>query len=134
MRKRFWKGLRAIELVIIISVISIVLGVVVVRYPDFKCRSMQSEAKFSLQEVYFAQKYYHGEHDHYATFEQLYREDARVRPAEKYYQLSDRIPPMKDRFSITALGKAGTLVEGEIWTVNEWEDIRLEKAVCKNHE
>jgi len=130
MRKRFWKGLRAIEIGIVVAVITIILTVVVARYPDFKCRSMQSEAKFSLQEIYAAQMHFFSEHSHYATAERLLLKDGRVRLSQKYYSFNDLFPPTKDGFTIAANGLDNTMVAGEIWTVDQNRDIKIIKAVC----
>lgn len=131
MRKGFWKGLRAIEIGIVLSFIFIILSVIGTRFSKFKCRAMQSEAKFALQEVYAAQKQFHSENDHYATLKKLKDEDGRIKIFEKYYSLSDQIEPSKDSFMIMATGISG-LVAGEVWTVNEYKEIKLANAVCKN--
>ena len=87
MRKRFWKGLRTIDLVIGLAIICMILAVVTIRFDEFKCRSMQSEAKFSLHEVYAAQKLFFAEHEHYATLEQLMNTDGRIVVPQKNYIL-----------------------------------------------
>jgi Tfp pilus assembly protein PilE len=132
MRNRFWKGLRVIEIAIILFVMCIVLSVIVFRYSDFACRSMQSEAKFSLQEIYAAQLHFHAKHDHYATLENLLTKNGSVRLPQKYFTLSDHSAPTKDSFSIMAKGVDNTLVAGEIWTINELKNIKIINAVCKN--
>lgn len=130
MRKRFWKGLRTIELAIVLSIICIVVAVIAIRYPAFKCRSIQSEAKFSLEEIYAAQRQYHREHNSYATVTQLVDKDKRVILPNKFYRMQDKIEPTKDSFLITATGAPDTAVAGEVWTVNQYKEIRLDNAVC----
>jgi type II secretory pathway pseudopilin PulG len=135
MKKRFWKGLRIIDLVIVLSIICMVLSVVAGRYPDFKCRAIQSEAKFSLQEIYAAQMRYHQEHDHYATIYQLLEKDQRVKLPQKYYDFKDQISPSKDNFSILAIGRDNTMVVKEKWVVNEYKEITVITPICKkSHE
>lgn len=130
MRKRFWKGLRTIEIVIPLLIICIIVVVVTTRYNNFKCRAMQSEAKFSLQEIYAAQKYYHTQFDHYATVDTLLLEDNRAIVPNRYYIFSDRYKPGKDSFSIVAEGVKGSLVAGEQWTINQNKEMVLTKTVC----
>jgi type IV pilus assembly protein PilA len=131
MRKRFWKGLRTIDLAIVLTVIGITLGVVANRYDEFKCRAMQSEAKFSLQEIYAAQALYHSQHDCYATLDQLTIEDRRVILPQKYYIFSDQKAPSAVSFAISAKGLDGSLVAGELWSVNEFNDIQMSQIACK---
>jgi type IV pilus assembly protein PilA len=131
MRKRFWKGLRAIEIGIVLIVISIILSVVAARMPTFKCRAMQSEAKFCLQEIFAAQQYYHAQHDQYAPIERLQGSDGRINLPQKYYQFKDQTAPAKDSFSIAAVGIDGTLVSGEVWMVDQDKNITLVKEACK---
>lgn len=130
MRKRFWKGLRTIDLVIVLAIICVVLIVVAGRYKNFKCRAIESEAKFCLQEIYAAQLLFHKEHNHYARLKKL-MEDGRVVISPKYYIFSDLVEPTKNSFTIVAKGVANTLVAGEEWSINELKDINLIKSVCK---
>jgi Tfp pilus assembly protein PilE len=130
MRNHFWKGLGVIEVAIIFLIALIVLGVIALRYPNFKCRSMQSEAKFSLQEVYAAQMYFHSKYDHYAALDRLIK-DGRIKLPQKYYKLSEQNPPTKDNFSIIAKGLDKTQVAGEIWIVNELKGISIIRSACK---
>jgi hypothetical protein len=109
-----------------------ILGVVSMRYPDFKCRAIQSEAKFSLQEIYAAQMRYHAENNEFATLSKLIDEDGRVILPKKYYKFVDEVLPTKDSFLVYARGIDGTLVSGEVWSVNQSEDIRIIRLVCKN--
>lgn len=131
MRKRFWKGLRTLDVVILASIICMVLGVIIFRYPHFKCRAMQSEAKFSLQEIYSAQKLFHAEHEYYAPISRLLGEERKAVLMQKYYTFSDLIVPTKDAFSVVAKGVTGTLVAGEEWLVNHTNEVRLVKAMCR---
>jgi Tfp pilus assembly protein PilE len=130
MRKHFWKGLRTIDLLIILSIICIVVVIVAGRYDHFKCRAMQSEAKFSLQEIYAAQKSYHAKHNQYADIDVLLRQDKRVVLPQKYYKFKDLKEPTKSSFSVAAVGVNGVLVAGEQWVINQDEKIELTKAVC----
>ncbi|HXW59945.1 MAG TPA: hypothetical protein VEK06_00255 [Myxococcota bacterium] len=132
MRKGFWKGLKVIELVIMAAIAAMLLGVVYFRYDSFACRSMQSEAKFSLQEIYAAQKLYHREHDRFASLEKLHIEEGRVALPQKYYVLSDAEAPSKDTFKVIARGVAKTLVEGEIWTIDQKNNLLNQNKVCKH--
>jgi Tfp pilus assembly protein PilE len=130
MRKSFWKGLRGIDLGIVLVVFVAIGGVVMFNYPEFKCRAMQSEAKFSLQEIFAAQKYFHAEFNHYATLDRLLNKDQRIKIFQRYYTLSDFRSPTDQAFSIVATGMPGTLVAGEQWIVNELKEIKLLKQVC----
>lgn len=127
MRKGFWKGLKAIEIVIMLVVFCACAGVIYFRYDVFLQRSMQSEAKFSLQEIYAAQKLYHAEHDRYATLEKLHIEEGRVALPERYYILSDQDAPGRDTFKIIAKGAKKTLVEGELWSIDHLNNLVKEK-------
>lgn len=130
MRKSFWKGLRGIEIGIVSMVIVAISGVVIFHYPEFKCRAMQSEVKFSLQEIFAAQKYFHAEFNHYATLDRLLNKDQRVKVFQRYYTLGDYKTPTDKEFSIIATGVAGSLVAGEQWVVNELKEVKLIKQVC----
>jgi|SRR5579871_1958768 len=132
MRKRFWKGLRAIEIVIVLAAIFIVLAVVATRYPDFKCRSMQSEAKFSLQEIYAGQDYFHTEHNHYATIERLLVNEGRIKIPQRYYTFADGKTPTDEVFLVRAVGREGTLVAGEEWSVDHNKNIQIITNACRN--
>lgn len=130
MLKRFWKGLRAIEIAIMITLVVMLVGVVMFNYNDFACRSMQSEAKFSLQEILNAQLLYHAEYDHFATIQKLQKEDQRVVISQKYYDFSDAIKPGQDTFTVFATGKNNTLVAGEVWSIDDKKQLINLKSVC----
>jgi Tfp pilus assembly protein PilE len=131
MRKRFWKGLTTIEVGIILFIVLVICAVIVIRYPEFKCRIMQSEAKFSLNEVYAAQMHFHSQYAHYATLERLLLKEKRVKLLQKYYVLEDLTQPTKNSFSIVAIGRDKSMVAGEQWTINEFKDVKLVKKACR---
>lgn len=130
MRKGFWKGLKVFELVIMAMIVALFLGVVFYRYDSFACRSMQSEAKFSLQEIYAAQKLYHAQHDQFAPLEKLHIEEGRVAIPEKYYHISDAEAPTKDTFKVIARGVTKTLVEGEVWAIDHLNNLVNQNNAC----
>src|SRR6202166_4903998 len=131
MRKGFWKGLRAIELFFVLAVICMLVLVIYSRYDSFACQSMHSEAKFSLQQIYSAQKYYFEEHDRFASLKQLSVDKSRVVLTEKYYTFSDLVPPGHDSFMIIAKGRKNSLVEGEEWIIDQGRDIKSRNIDCK---
>jgi Tfp pilus assembly protein PilE len=118
MKKGFWKGLRAIEIGIMLVLIIMLLSVVYARYDAFMCRSIESEAKFSLQQIYAAEMLYRTEHDRFASLETLLKTESRVVLPQKYYTFSD-VPPEQDKFLVRAHGKEGTLVAGQAWQIDE---------------
>lgn len=130
MRKRFWKGLKTIDLVIMVGLFIVLSTLVYVRYDDFACRSMQSEAKFFLNQIYAAQKLYHSEHDSFASLDTLVNQEQRVLIGQHYYIFSDAIKPEKDKFSVQALGREHTLVAGESWLIDEKKELINVKSVC----
>lgn len=130
MKKGFWKGLKAIEIMIMALVVAVLMGIVYYRYDAFACRAMQSEAKFSLQEVYAAQKLYHAEHDHFVSLEKLHIEEGRVALPQKYYILSDGEVAARDTFKVIAKGASKTLVEGELWSIDHLNNLQLVKGRC----
>lgn len=132
MRKGFWKGLKAIELIIMAVIVATILGVVYYRYDSFQCHSMQSEAKFSLQEIYAAQKLYHTQHDHYASLKKLHSEEGRVILPKKYYIVFDESAPQRDSFKILAKGASGSLVDGDIWSIDHNNNLVNEYDACVN--
>ena len=132
MRKRFWKGLRTIDLAIGVSIICMVLVIVALNYDEVKCRAMQSEAKFSLQEIYLSQQLYFAEHERYAPVDQLLSIDSRAMAPQKYYILSDFFRPTGTNFVVLAKGRDGTLVAGEEWSIDQNNELRMRKQVCKN--
>ncbi len=130
MRKRFWKGLRTIDLVIGVFIICMVLVVLALRYDEFKCRSMQSEAKFSLQEIFTAQQLFFAEYERFASLDELIKTDRRVVVPQKFYIVSDLSQPSQQSFEVIARGAPGTLVAGEEWSIDQTRELRLRKAVC----
>jgi Tfp pilus assembly protein PilE len=130
MLKRFWKGLRAIEIVIMIMLVTMLVGIVYFRYEDFACRSMQSEAKFSLQEILNAQLLYHAEFDYFSPLEKLL-EERRVVLSQKYYDFFDASKPGQDNFTVLATGRSNTLVAGEVWSIDDKKRLLNLKSVCK---
>lgn len=131
MLKSFWKGLRAIEIIIMAMLIIMLVTVVYKRCDHFSCRSMQSEAKFCLQEILNAQLLYHSEHDFFATIDKLLHEEKRLSLPQKFYEFSDALMPGKDNFTIFATGKANTLVAGEIWSIDEDKKLLNLKSSCQ---
>lgn len=129
MKKAFWKGLKTIEIVALAFVVAVLSAVIYFRYDSFACRSMQSEAKFALKEVYAAQKLYHAQYDRYAPLERLHIEQSRVSLPEKYYAIGDFDAPRQDTFKIKAVG-INALVKGEIWSIDHNNNLLLEKASC----
>lgn len=132
MRKGFWKGLRAIEIGITLALIIMLLSIVYVRYDVFMCRSMESEAKFSLSQIYAAQKLYHQQNDHFASLEELMVKEERVALPQRYYRFKEEFPPEKDKFWIRAFGKEGSLVAGQSWQIDETNTIVQLSAQCGN--
>lgn len=118
MRKGFWKGLRTTEIAILLVLITAVGMVVFFRFDRFKCRSMQSEAKFFLKESANAQKYYYEEHRTYAALKQL-RDTQRAVILHNYYDFSDEDAPSRTSFRIKAVGRKDTLVDGDIWVIDQ---------------
>ncbi|MCA9507871.1 MAG: hypothetical protein KC505_05570 [Myxococcales bacterium] len=130
MRKGFWKGLRLIEISIIWALIIVAISIVYVRYDAFMCRSIESEAKFSLEQIYAAQMLYHKEHDHFASMETLVNKEQRVLIPQKYYVFSDKFPPQQDHFCIQAFGRKKTLVSGQIWQIDEAQELLNIESRC----
>lgn len=130
MRKPFWKGLGTIDLAIIFSIICIVSAIVFWRYDDFKCRAMQSEAKFSLKEIYAAQQSFHAKHNHYASIETLIDSEKLLVLPKRYYTFTNLKKPTATHFAIAAIGAPSSLVAGERWVVNQNQDIVLEESRC----
>lgn len=131
MLKRFWKGLRAIEIAIMIMLVIILVSIVSFRYDDFACRSMQSEAKFSLQQILNAQLLFHAEYDRFAPLDKLLKEDQRVVLSQKYYDFTDALKPGQDNFTVLATGRNNTLVAGEVWSIDDKKQLLNLKSVCK---
>jgi Tfp pilus assembly protein PilE len=129
MFKRFWKGLRLIEIAIMVTLIIFVIIIIFSRYENFACRSMQSEAKFSLQQIVNAQMLYHAEHDYFASIHKLL-EDQRVVIGNKYYDFNDSKAPGPDNFTIVARGKAQSLVAGDLWSIDEKKQLINSNPVC----
>lgn len=118
MRKGFWKGLRITEIAILLVLIATVGMVVFFRYDRFRCRSMQSEAKFFLKEIAHAQKYYYEEHRTYAAINEL-RDTQRAVILQNYYDFLDESAPSRATFRIKAVGRKDTLVDGDVWIIDQ---------------
>lgn len=130
MRKGFWKGLRTIEIGIIFALFIMLLSIVYARYDAFMCRSMESEAKFSLGQIYAAQKLYHQQHDHFAALDELLVKEQRVVLPQRYYTFKEEFPPERDKFWIRAHGKEGTLVAGQSWQIDETKTLVKLSSQC----
>lgn len=130
MLKRFWKGLRAIEIAVMVTLIIMLASIFYARHDDFACRSMQSEAKFSLQEILNAQMLYHVQFDRYASVDTLLKGDQRAIIPQNYYEISDALTPGQDNFTVFATGKINTLVAGEIWSIDEKKQLLNLQSVC----
>ncbi len=130
MKKGFWKGLRTIEIGIMLVLIIMLLSVVYARYDAFMCRSIESEAKFSLEQIYAAEKLYHTEHDHFAPLDTLLNKESRVVLPQKYYTFGDQGEPAQDKFVVRAYGREGTLVAGQIWQIDEAKNLVNTEPRC----
>lgn len=104
-------------------ILSIIGGVVVARYPAFKRRAIESEAKFSLLQVHRAQMQFFLEFNRFATLDQLLLTDRRLYVPERYYWLKDGAVPKGDGFSVMAIGREGTLVAQEVWQIDENKEL-----------
>ncbi len=118
MRKSFWKGLRLADLIVIFFVVVLFIGIIYYKYDTFACTSMQSEAKFSLQQIAAAQMLYFNEFGSFATINKL-ESEKRIDLAKLYYNFVDGPTKPGFGFSAKAVGKAKTLVDGEIWEIDE---------------
>jgi Tfp pilus assembly protein PilE len=128
MAKLFWKGLKVIDLIVLLILLGGLIGLVAWRYDDFKCRAIESEAKFFLQEYYAAEQAFFNTHNRYASVEDLNNEGRMVTTA-KYFNFIDFKPPTAISFSIAALGIKG-LVLGEQWTIDHHNEIVCLKSTC----
>jgi hypothetical protein len=128
MAKLFWKGLKVIDLIVLLILLIGLIGLVAWRYDDFKCRAIESEAKFFLTEFYAAEQAFFKDHDRYALVEELYKEE-RIVTTAKYFTFIDLMPPSSTDFSIAALG-IKDIVWGEQWSINQHNEINLLKSTC----
>lgn len=96
----------------------------------FHCRSKQSEAKTKLKATYVAMEAHRGEFDGYPRelprAEELNDPDGRL--GGRYWvhlaSVSD------DAFVVLALGRPGTSVAGELWRIDERNQLSVEQNVC----
>jgi hypothetical protein len=128
MAKLFWKGLKVTDLIVLLILLGGLIGLVAWRYDDFKCRAIESEAKFFLTELYAAEQAFFKAHDRYASVEALYHEGRMVTTA-KYFTFIDFKPPTDMGFSIAALG-VKDLVIGEQWTIDHHNEILCLRSTC----
>lgn len=134
MARAFWKGLKTIEIGIMIAVIIMLVSLIYFRKNAFMCRCMESEAKFALEQIYAAQKLYHEEKDSFASMDVLLDKEKRVFLPQKYYFFKDAKEPLKDHFLVQAVGKPGTLVDGQLWEIDENKTIKTISRLCDNNE
>jgi Tfp pilus assembly protein PilE len=134
MSEGFWKGLRFLEIAIVAFCLMAVSAVVYYRFDNFMIRSIQSEVRFGLAQLYAAQMLYHEKHDHYAPVDVLLNKEKRVEVGQKYYQYYDKNEPLQDSFSIVAQGREGSLVAGELWQINEKNKLEQKQSLSETSE
>lgn len=117
MKKPFFKRLSLLDLLAVTVAGGIFSAILYLRYDNFSCKSMQSEAKFYLNEIYAAQKIYFAEHGCYAKLSDLEKEKRVVLP-NAYYDYFDEIVP-DSSFLVKAVGKKEFLVDLDTWQIDE---------------
>lgn len=122
MTKRFFKRLSRLDLLAFIIAGCFFGLIVYFRYDNFSCRSMQSEAKFYLKEIHAAQLLYFKQHGVFAPLKAL-ESEKRVDLSKTYYNYFDEIIPSESSFLVKAVGKAGSLVDAEIWKMDEKKNL-----------
>lgn len=133
MKKLFWKGLGLIDLLVILLITIILLAIVASRYDNFKCRSIKSEARFSLHEIYAAQMRFYEEYNRFATTNKLINIDKRVVLPGNFYWFKDAKEPDEESFLVQAYGKENSLVQGEVWSIDEKKNLQIISSGCKEY-
>lgn len=124
---RIAKGFTLIELMIVVAIIGILAAIAVPNFVKFQCRSKQSEAKTNLKAIYGAQESYRAEHDTY-TDNQTQMGFAVKGDKFRYgYVVSGS---GTDAFTATATGVAGKDMNGDIWTINQDNNLANGTNVC----
>lgn len=128
MTKPFWKGLHMIDFIVLLILFAGLSTLIACRYNRFKCRALESEAKFFLQEFFAAEKAFFKLNGKYATIDKLYSEGRIVNTA-KYFTFIDLIPPSEEEFAIAALG-INSIIKGEKLSINHLNEITSITAIC----
>lgn len=122
---RFLKDLSLIEIIVAFLVITMFVLVIALNYSKFTKKAIESEVKFGLKEIYAAQELYFEENGVYAKVSDLNQKKLIV-IKQDYYDYEDAHKPNNKGFKVIAIGKPGTLVEKERWSIDEKH--KLEKA------
>jgi len=126
---RFWKGLKKSEMVIALALSAVLIFIIISRYENFKCRSINSEAKFYLKEIYAAQMLFRADFARFASLQEL-RDLKRIAIMERYYDYGDEKEPTELSFFIKALGKKDTLVANDAWSIDDKSALKHELKFC----
>lgn len=128
MFKRFWKGISFVEIILMLALCIAVVGFTIPNFQQYRCRSMQSEAQYTLYTLHALEKLYYSENHHYtpvAMLEKLKLFESKSR----YYTIHTNNASDK-HFLIEARGKAGTKVARDVWKISENKRLRHEREGC----
>lgn len=128
---RFCKELRWLEIILALLIFTPCGIIVYKNYPNFKCELISSEARFGLKEIYHAQILYQSQYGEFTKFSKLHDETKRIYLKKDYFDFYDAATPSQFSFKIIAKGRPGTLVSGEIWSIDEYSHLRNEVVVCQ---
>ncbi len=131
MAKSFWKGISRFELIVIFAVLTALTLVTVPTFQRFRCRAMQSEAKYVLGNIYMAEKFYFSEKGQYADLDYLVQSGRLGNLPIKRYNFRMDTPPSSKEFVVNAIGKPQTDIAGDIWTIDESHELRHLTHACQ---
>ena len=129
MLKRFWKGTSALELLFYAVFIATLLALTWPNFEAFRCRSAQSEAISTLNDIYLIEKNLSEQFGQYESLEKLV-ENHRVKTKSKYYNYRTLVLDLNS-FQIEARGKENTLVAGDVWTTSQANNLENQLNVCE---
>jgi len=125
-----FRKLGLLEWVVSLGVMGFLLYMAMPKWQAFRCRAAQSEAKYRLEEIRNAEELHLTVHQTYATLATL-RQKGWLKHEPTYYDFQDQQAPDQSRYHIAAKGKAGTLVQTDLWEITpKLPDARHTRDAC----
>ncbi len=135
MLTKIMRGFTLIEVMIVVAIIGILAAIAIPNFVRFQCRSKQSEAKTNLKAIYVAQESYRGENDTYLTvadaaFDSGTNELGVQIGGNARYDYATT--GAATTFTATATGQAGKDMNGDVWGIDQNNDLSNTTNTCTN--
>lgn len=123
MKRKTPGGFTLIELMIVVATIGVLTGIALPAFNKFICRSKAVEARTVLRQYYIAEQAYYGEHDEYQP--DLTMLSVEFEGNVSRYDVDILIDNSGETpgFTLVAQGKSGSDMQGDVWHINEQNEI-----------